>query len=609
VAGGERWPIQDPRGQPGADPQQKKQIDTLVELANQGAQGQPILFHTADRDAYADLEINGHRETWPVRSRVFKQWLTRQFFERTGTAPNPAALASAILTCEAQANFKSPQREVFVRIAGSEKNDGAIYLDLCDKHWRAVRIDAEGWQLVKNPRIRFIRRKGMRALPVPVEGGSIAQLRPFINVAKRGDFVLIVSWLLAALRHRGPYPVLFVWGEQGSAKSSLIGLLRDLVDPNSTPLRTPPRDNRDLFIAATNAYVPTFDNLSSLPDWLSDSLCRLATGGGFATRLLYTDDEERLFEGQRPILLNGIENVITRGDLADRALVVKLSHISKKQRRPEKKFWQQFARAKPQILGALLTAVARGLKVLPEIELADYPRMADFAEWMTACEHGLWQPGTFAAAYDDNRQSAGADVVEADLVATTLQSFITHHRQWTGTATKLHQLLEDRLDDRQKASPAWPKAANALAGRLTRSAPDLRKLGIEIGDRGRDPVTRRRLITISLGNPPERSFGSFHRSNPTSLKDLPSNDPNDRNDLSRTSPSSEVKVVDEIMDVDDEIVDQEPEAVEIIDLEPPPRSSPRRRSGFVFKPDLEKRTAIVRKYWLESQQNKKRRRE
>src|SRR5262249_37862842 len=157
------------------------------------------------------------------------------------------------------------------------------------------------------------------------------------------------------------YPVLFVWGEAGAAKSTLLLVLRALIDPNTAKLRAPPHDNRDLFIAATNAYLPVFDNLSFLPPWLSDTLARLATGGGFATRQLYTDDEEKLFDATRPVLLGAVENIVIRGDLADRALVIKLKYISAKKRRREREFWPAFHRAQPKILGALLTAVSRGL--------------------------------------------------------------------------------------------------------------------------------------------------------------------------------------------------------------------------------------------------------
>src|SRR4029450_13413809 len=98
---------------------------------------------------------------------------------------------------------------------------------------------------------------------------------------------------------------------QGSAKSSLVRVFRSLIDPNTAALRTTPRDERDLVIAATNGWVIAVEDLSPLPDWLSDAVCCLATGTGFATRELYTDAEEAIFAAQRPIVMNGIEEVTT----------------------------------------------------------------------------------------------------------------------------------------------------------------------------------------------------------------------------------------------------------------------------------------------------------
>ena len=145
----------------------------------------------------------------------------------------------------------------------------------------------------------------MLALPVPQHGGSIEALNSFLNFASRDDFLLIVAWLLAALRPNGPYPLLAISGEQGSAKTVLSKLLKALIDPNAAPVRALSREERELMIGANNGYLLAFDNLSGLPPWLSDALCRLATGGSFAVRQLYTDDEEVLFEAARPILLSG----------------------------------------------------------------------------------------------------------------------------------------------------------------------------------------------------------------------------------------------------------------------------------------------------------------
>jgi hypothetical protein len=115
-----------------------------------------------------------------------------------------------------------------------------------------VEIDADGWRVIDTPPVRFRRAAGMLPLPIPVAGGSVDELRPFLNVRTDNEFSLAVSWVLAALRDRGPYPVLALFGEHGTAKTTFANILRSLIDPSTLPLRTLPRDDRDLFIAAVN---------------------------------------------------------------------------------------------------------------------------------------------------------------------------------------------------------------------------------------------------------------------------------------------------------------------------------------------------------------------
>ena len=303
------------------------QADILLDLA-QSAE----LFHAPDGTGFADLDINGHRETWPIRAKGFRRWLARRFFEETRGAPSSEALQSALNVIEARAHFDAPERVVHIRVGAL---DDRLYLDLCDENWRAVEIDTAGWRVIDNPPVRFRRAAGMRPLPVPMPGGSVETLRSFLNVRSDPDFVLVVAWALAVLRNRGPYPVLVLSGEQGSAKSTFSAILRALLDPNTAPLRALPREDRDLFIAATNGHVLAYDNVSGLPAWISDTLCRLATGGGFAVRQLHTDQDEVLFDAERPVILNGIEEIVTRPDLADRALFLTLNPIPEERRRPE----------------------------------------------------------------------------------------------------------------------------------------------------------------------------------------------------------------------------------------------------------------------------------
>ena len=217
------------------------------------------------------------------------------------------------------------------------------------------------------------------------------------------------------------YPVIILSGEQGSAKSTFSAILRALLDPNTAPLRALPREDRDLFIAASNGHVLAFDNVSGLPAWISDTLCRLATGGGFAVRQLFTDQDEVLFDATRPVILNGIENIVTRSDLADRAVFLTLEPISEERRRPEAELWAAFEAERPRILGVLLDAVVQGLKMLPQTRLERLPRMADFALWATACETALWPDGTFWSAYCGNLDEAVENVIEADPVAAAVR--------------------------------------------------------------------------------------------------------------------------------------------------------------------------------------------
>jgi hypothetical protein len=479
-----------PKKSGGSGGEKPSQADILIALA-----ASVELFHAADGTGYADLSINGHRETWPIRSKGFRRWLTRSFFDATGGAPSSEALQSALGVIEARAHFDAPERTIHLRVGGL---DGRLYLDLCDETWRAVEIDAVGWRVIDNPPVRFRRAAGMQPLKEPVRGGSIQLLRSFLNVRSDAEFVLAVSWALAVLRDRGPYPVLVLSGEQGSAKSTFSGIMRALLDPNTAPLRALSREDRELFIAANNGHVLAFDNVSGLRPWISDTLCRLATGGGFAVRQLYTDQDEVLFDATRPVILNGIEDIVERPDLADRALFLTLQAIPEERRRPEAELWAAFEVGRSCILGVLLDAVVEGLKRLPETRLPKPPRMADFALWATACEPALWPAGTFWSAYCRNRDEAVEGVIEADPIATAVRALMSTQTVWTGTASDCLDALTELAGERTAKSKDWPMSPRALSGRLRRAATFLRKLEIEIDFGRREGRARHRMICISV---------------------------------------------------------------------------------------------------------------
>ena len=308
------------------------------------------LFHTPDGEAYASVCRDDHRETWRVKGRSYKLLLRSRLHAKDIVA-NSTAVDDAVATLESHAMFDGPEQSVYVRTA---RLDGKLYIDLCNKAWEVVEVSEDGWHVTSQCPVHFIRKEGMAPLPTPIMGGAVEQLRPFLNVTD-DDWLLVVAWLMAALRPIGPYPILVVNGEHGSCKSTICGRLRSLVDPNTVPIRKPPKDEQTLMIWATNSHVIALDNLSSMPNWLSDAMCRLAIGGGSSERALYTDDSERLFFAIRPQMVNGIEDVATRDDFRDRGLVIHAPVLPKLDRKEVEELDEAFGKVYPAIFGALLT--------------------------------------------------------------------------------------------------------------------------------------------------------------------------------------------------------------------------------------------------------------
>jgi hypothetical protein len=247
-------------------------------------------------------------------------------------------------------------------------------------------------------------------------------------------------------------------------------------------------------IAASNSHVLAYDNISHVPQWLSDALCRLATGGGFATRELYTDEEEMLFDSQRPIILNGIEEIVTRPDLMDRSLTVQLPTIPNNKRISERQYWEMYELYGPGILARLLDILVCALGNIGSVKLAGVPRMADFAEFITAAEPAMGlAPGEFLRMYAGNREEATDVTIEASLIAKPLIDV----GAWDGTASDLLTHLEGRVSETERRSKSWPGTPHQLACAIRRLIPVLRQRGIEVSF-SRDASTKKRPRLIHL---------------------------------------------------------------------------------------------------------------
>jgi len=499
-------------------------------------------FHDPDGMPWDRVHVNGHFENLPIRGQKFELLITKGLRDLLGFMPKKSEVKEVLREFEGNAIFDGPEYTLHLRTAAT---GDAIYIDLCDDQWNVVKVTPAGWSLVSEDiPVRFRRSEGMRPLPAPqrldgLRAGTMLKrkdksvyvrptgpitaervlqslFRSHINIQNREHQILVLTWLVAAFRPKGPYPVLAFHGQQGSAKTTAQTLLKKLIDPSVAPMRTAPRDERDLMISAKHSYVLGFDNFSNIPNWLSDALCRLVTGGGFATRQLYTDEKQTVFDGARAIMFNGIDDIAERGDLLDRMLVVRCDTLDAAKRKPEEFLTMRFSALYPYVLGALLDVVAKTMAKYPEVQ-ADrgrfpngLPRMADFAVWATAAEEALgYESGEFIKAYEDNRQELRMLALEFSPAITALidwkrgrkdgiARYDGHKADWTGT----HQELLEHLGHHRNIGTGTHanvgvRTSKALAVEIARAEPNLRTIGIVIEHLPREAGTGRRLIHIT----------------------------------------------------------------------------------------------------------------
>lgn len=446
--------------------------DRIIQIV----QDQCRLGHDPDGRGVAIIDGEKSRQVWYFDGPGFKDWLLAAYFDATNSGVGDMALDTSIATLSAIGKHRGEEMDVHIRAA---QHGAAYYLDLCNDAWQAIRIDKHGWETVERPPVLFTRTKNMRPLPVPQKPGAIDILWKHVNIPADRQ-LLLLTWLLDAYRPDTPFPILELSGEQGSAKSTIQRRLRDLTDPNKVPLRGRPKTTDDIYVGAANNWIVSFENISHLTPEQQDALCTLATGGGFATRQLYTNGDEFVLETKRAVMINGINAVATQPDLIERVISIETPTIPPSQRRDEQTLEAEWQADHPVILAGLLDIFSSALALLPDIKLAEKQRMADFQILGEAVARVLGHPaGHFSNIYS-NAASEGVDrSLETFGVSNAVQVLMNGRlkKTWEGTVMDLlGELNSQQGVDRSN----WPKSPRGLSGQLKRIAPGLRKRGIEV---------------------------------------------------------------------------------------------------------------------------------
>lgn len=434
------------------------------------------LFHDEKSISYATIVITGRNETMPIRSENFINWLSQLFWNTHKEPVSNFVRSAAVDLLEAKARYEGKCHKVFTRVG---QLNGEIYIFLANEKNQVIKLSSDGWNVLENCPLKFVKSRNMRPLPIPVHNGNISLLWKHINIQDKYK-ILLIGWLMESLRLDTEYPILLLHGCQGSAKSTTQEFLRDLIDPNVSNLRGAPRNSDDIIIAAANNYLISYNNISVLTKANQDDLCTVSTGGGIGRRKIYTDLDESLCEVKRPVILNGIHNPISARDLISRCIIIELPEIKDSCRKPGTQLRSEFAQDIPHILGGLYDLYVSVINVLPTVSLAEMPRLADFALLGTAIERVLvCGEGAFLNAFNNNIEDSMCNTLDSQPILWSLNKFIDDYPSFKGTFGKLLDELNSQVY-KAKSAQDWPGSAKALAIVLKDVAPILWKMNISI---------------------------------------------------------------------------------------------------------------------------------
>ena len=458
------------------------------------------LFHDEGGDSFA--LVASAQETYRLTSAKFKSWLMAEFYKASGKAARDQSVREAMQVLDGLAQHDGEQKTVHIRVA---QVGAALYVDLAQPgNSLAAKIEAGRWQLVQEHEARFLRPDTMRPLPTPTAAGDMAALWQFVNVPDDAR-LLVLAWLLECLRPDGVFPVLELLGEAGSAKSTTQRILRMLVDPNASNLRSPPKSIEDVFVSAGLNWIVSFENVSHLAAPMQDALCVLATGGGFAKRKLYSDGEESVINVTRPVILNGISACVTAHDLIDRSICVEPQRIQA--RREDGDIQREFEAAYPSLVASLFQLMAQTLKELPTTQLpaSENIRMAGFARLGVAMERAMGEPeGEFLRQFHASRQESIARTLDSSPTATALLDWF-ESRQKRSAEMSAKALLLEVEGFKPQGAEAWPKTPKGFGDALRRAAPSLRYVGVEVKSLGKVGGTIKWEIRDCSPRPSSRS--------------------------------------------------------------------------------------------------------
>lgn len=457
------------------------------------------LINGLDKVLYAEFENNNKLEIWPLLSESIHNLIFSRLIVKYKKIPDKSIIDKflGLLSHRAKEQKYEP---VCLRSARIENK---VYINLNNLDGEFVEIDTDGWQIVRKVPVNFIKNKHMYPVQLPKRNGDIFLIKKYLNIQGDEDLIIVLSFCISVLFGLNAYPILLVQGPQGSAKSTFTKFLKMLVDPAHPLLRTLPSEDETMLIAGISNALLCFDNLSGVTDKMSDILCRVSTGGSLTKRKLYTNLDEEVVEICRPVVLNSIDDIVERPDLADRSITLKLQKISDENRSSSEQLQKEFEEMIPYFWGCLLDGISYGLREVNQVKLKTATRMYDFCKISCAClpAFGFSQSQVLETLIE-NRNNLSVEMVHSIDLGGLIVELMSHEENWVGTISELGTRLSVLKPENERIPIL--KSKSALSKELNRIAPVLSRVDIEVQ---KLPRTKdRRPIRIYKINRPSSSL-------------------------------------------------------------------------------------------------------
>ncbi|MFA5315820.1 MAG: bifunctional DNA primase/polymerase [Dehalococcoidales bacterium] len=452
-------------------------------------------FTDQQGEPFVVLPFDGHLETCSARSTRLRNWLAGLFRENNQRPPNSDALKQAQIQVEVGCS-KSQQIELFNRLGWHE---GAVYYDLTMPDWSGVKVTKDGWEIAALPPV-FRRYKHQARQVTPIKEGSPNNLLRFCNIREDDQclfMVTIATFFIPDFPHAIPY----LDGTQGAGKSIASKNIKSLVDPSMVMLMSTPKDLEHVQMIAEKHWVNTFDNISRIPEWFSDFLCRGVTGEGDMKRSLYTNDDEFIRAYRRCFVLNGIGTYAERPDLLDRSIIFEIPELCAKRSEDDiKTEWNQML---PGILGGFFTAISKAMGVVDQVKGHEAFRMSDFARWGAALAGSLgYSQDEFFKKYQESVDRKWEEAADVNTLNGKIAELVRSSDEWKGSFSDLLEEINPK-SNRDRNLPGSPRR---LSSALKRIGPLLHTSGIKVSyPTTREPGTGRKHIILHRLN--EQTMG------------------------------------------------------------------------------------------------------